>query len=258
MQRVIVITSGKGGVGKTTVCASIGKALSKLGKKVLLVEGDIGLNNLDVVLQVEDKIIYDASDVVRGKASAIQAVIEVDKNLFLFPSTNISDGLITTENFVKIIEELKTEFNYVIIESPAGIESNFYRAIASAEESLLVVTPHLSSVRDGAKTIRMLNDEGITKVGLIVNRVRGEFVIDKSTLSPDEIAEITGIPLYGVIPEDDSINKNGMVHFEDKRNGAGFSYRLIAEYIDGKDKKIYNCENGHNGLISRVKRWLAK
>lgn len=256
MQRVIVVTSGKGGVGKTTVTANLGLALASRGKRVVVVEGDIGLNNLDVVLGAENKIVYDAGEVALGKATVMQALVRINDRLSLFPATTGATNLVTTEIFQSIIGELKQSFEYVLIDSPAGIEDNFHRAAMGANEAILVTTPHVPSVRDGYKTVQVLSSFGINDVGLIVNRVRGEYVSDKTMLSPEEISKAVQLPLYGILPEDDYVNLYGIADVCDKRSPVGYSYSLIAAYVDGADKKIYDCVSSYGKFFSRFKRWL--
>lgn len=256
MQRVIVITSGKGGVGKTTFTANVGLALAARGKRVVVVEGDIGLNNLDVVLGAENKILYDAGEVALGKATVMQALVRINDKLSLFPATTGAANLVTVDVFLSIISELKQSFEYVLIDSPAGIEENFHRAAMGASEAILVTTPHVPAVRDGYKTVKMLSSYGITDVKLVVNRVRGEYVSDKAMLSPDEIAKAMQLPLCGVLPEDDYVNLYGIADVGDKRSPVGYSYGLIGAYLDGADKKIYDCVSKYGTLASRFRRWL--
>ena len=256
MKKVIVITSGKGGVGKTTVSANLGRALGSNGKRTVLVEGDVGLNNLDVVLGVEDKIVFDAGEVVLKKATVEQALVAVEKNLYLFPSTLGASNLITIEAFKGIIGELKKSFDCILIDSPAGIEENFFRAISSAEQAIVVVTPHITSVRDGAKTVKTLKNEGIDDVKLIVNRVKGELVFNKTMLSPEEIAQVIKVPLCGVLPEDDFVNSEGLVDVENRITDIGYSFKLISDYLCGVDNKIYNCTVSCQNFKNRLKRWL--
>lgn len=256
MTRVIVITSGKGGVGKTTVTANLANALSAKGKKVVTVEGDIGLNNLDVVFGVEDKIVYDAGEVAMGKATVMQALVPINERLSLFPATTGALNVVTADIFVDIINELKACFDYVLIDSPAGIEDNFHRAAMGAKEAIIVTTPHIAAVRDGYKTVKVLASYGITQVGLVVNRVRGEYVADKMMLSPDEVASVMQLPLYGILPEDDFVNLYGIADADTRRSGVGYAYGLLASYVDGTDKKIYDCVSQYGGVMGKLRRWL--
>ncbi len=257
MSRAIIVTSGKGGVGKTTVTANLGRSLSFRGKRTVLVEGDIGLNNLDVIMNVEDKVIYDAAEVAMGKATVSQCLIKVNDKLCVFPATTCAGNLVTPDIFAEIIRELKTEFDYVLIDSPAGIEENFHRAAIGADEGIIVTTPHIPSVRDGYKTVKALYSYGIRNIGLIVNRVRGEYVSDKTMLSPKEISTVMQIPLIGILPEDDFVNLYGLADVGNKHSPIGYSYSLIASFVEGTDKKLYDCVSAYNGALNKFKRWLG-
>ena len=255
MSRVIIVTSGKGGVGKTTVTANLGLSLASRGQRVVVVEGDIGLNNLDVVLRSEEKIIYDAGEVALGKATVSQALVRLQENFFLFPATTGAGNLVTTEAFCMIVQELKRSFDYVLIDSPAGLEDNFHRAAAGAEEAILVTTPHVSAVRDAYKTAKALSLYGVHDTYLILNRVRGELVADGTTLSPKEIAATMGLPLCGVLPEDDAINVFGIVDATDKKSAIAYSHGLIAAFLEGEERKIYDCAAGYGGVIGLACRF---
>lgn len=257
MTRVITITSGKGGVGKTTVTANLGRALAALNKKVVVVEGDIGLNNLDVCLGAEEKIVFDAGEVALGKATVAQAVVPLGENLSFFPATTSASNLITTDVFLGIVRELKNSFDYVLIDSPAGLEENFHRSSVGATEGILVVTPHISSVRDGSKTVKALASYGIHNVGLVVNRVRGEFVEDKTSLSPEEIAKSLHLPILGVLPEDDYLNLYGLADVESRRSDTTYSYSLIAENLEKGSHKIFDYRAKYKGFGNKMKRWLG-
>lgn len=248
MSRKIIITGGKGGVGKTTVTANLGRALARQNERTVVLDGDIGLNNLDVVLDAEDLILYDIGDVAKGKATIEQALIKIEQNLYLLPSITACSAFVTEEIFIDVCYELAERFDFVLIDSPAGVEDSFLRAAGGAEESIIVSTPHLASVRDGYKTARILSDLGFERQGLIINRIRGDFVADKVMLDASEIAGAVKLPLYGVIPEDDRINIKNLTDFDDKRSASAYSYTLIADYISDKDKKIYDYMAPYKGI----------
>lgn len=256
MGKSIVITSGKGGVGKTTVTANLGIALSFRGKKVVLIEGDIGLNNLDVVMRIEDKIIYDIGDVIRGKARVMQSLVEITDTLFVLPATTTTTKVIDTPHFLDIVNSLKGNFDYVLIDSPAGIEENFHRAISGAEEAIIVTTPHISSIRDGYKTSKLIESYGIRNVGLVINRMRGEYVVENIMIDAPEIAKNMKLPLYAVLPEDDYVNLYGLIDITDKKSNLTYSYNLLAEYLDGDSKKVYNCSAPYNTFLQKLKRMI--
>ncbi len=254
MKKTIVITSGKGGVGKTTFCSNIALALASKGAKVVLVEGDIGLNNLDVVLGVENQSVYDCGDVITGKVSLPQALIKVSDNIFLLTANAVQSIEIQTEDFVKIIHQLEKVFDYVLIDSPAGLENSFHRACSGAKEAIIVTTPHISSVRDANRTIKVLAGYNLNIISLVVNRVRGDFVTKNTSVSPSEISNILQLPLIGVVPEDDDINRYGIADTED--SSAEFSYYLIASYLMGEDKKIFDCTSKQKKLYKKIfRRW---
>ncbi len=250
------MTSGKGGVGKTTCCASIGKALAARGRKTILIEGDVGLNNLDVVLGVEDDVLYDVGEVAAGKISLSECVMKVDDNLFLLPASTPSTTLLTAGFFRETTLKLDEEFRYILIDSPAGLEEGFHRSVACAKEAILVTTPHVTSIRDAFKTSRVLEGYGMEKIGLIVNRVRGNLVLKKETLSPEEIAKTLSLPLCGVVPEDDETNLGLPVDPESK-DGSGLSFSLIASYIEGESRRVFDCTAEYKGFRNRLRRWLA-
>ena len=250
-----MITSGKGGVGKTTCCANIGRALSERGKKTLLIEGDIGLNNLDAVLRVEDGILYDIGEYAAGKATLRQCLMQVGENLWLLPATAAS-SVLTAAFFAETVGKLKSEFDFVLIDSPAGLEEGFYRAAHCAQEAIIVTTPHVTGIRDGYKTARVLESYGIKKIGLIVNRVRGEWVLKKETVSPEDAAEVMNVPLIGTVPEDDDLNLFGLVGLRDGKEVTA-AVKLIAAYVCGEGKKIYDCTARWRGIKNRIRRWLG-
>ena len=191
MGRKIVVTSGKGGVGKTTLTASLGIAIAETGKKVVLVDADIGLNNLDVVLAVENKVVYDVLDVISGKCRLKQALIQDVDNptLYVLPSAKIQDSpLITACSFRNVVDALALNFDFVIIDCPAGIDNGFHRAVSAATEAIVVTTPHISAVRDADKVLSILSGYCLMSVGLVVNRVRGDMVSKGEMMSAGDSA----------------------------------------------------------------------
>lgn len=208
MSRKIVITSGKGGVGKTTCCACLGLHLALLGTRVVMLDVDIGLNNLDVVAGLEKKVMYDIVDIVDGKCRTRQALVAHDKVplLYFLPSAHsLNVGRVTGENIKEIINELSFSFDYILIDCPAGIGAEFYRAIYLASEAIVVTTPNITAIRDANKTINLIAGCGITEMNLIVNRVRSDMISRKLMISPTDIAQSLDISLLGIIPESDDI-----------------------------------------------------
>ena len=210
MSEVIVITSGKGGVGKTTTTANVGTGLAKEGKKVVLIDTDIGLRNLDVVMGLENRIVYNLVDVVEGNCRIKQAMIKDKKypNLFLLPSAQTRDKTsVTPEQMSKLVEELKSEFDYIILDCPAGIEQGFKNAIAAADRALIVTTPEVSAIRDADRIIGLLEANDIHKIDLVINRIRMDIVISTNQ----------GEPLVG------------------SNTPAGKAYQNICNRVMGKD-----------------------
>ena len=203
MSEVIVITSGKGGVGKTTTTANVGTGLAKEGKKVVLIDTDIGLRNLDVVMGLENRIVYNLVDVIEGNCRIKQALIK-DKRyptLYLLPSAQTRDKTaVTPEQMEKLTNELKEEFDYILLDCPAGIEQGFKNAIAGADRAIVVTTPEVSAVRDADRIIGLLEANEIGKTELVVNRLRADMVKRGDMMSSDDVVEILAVDLLGVVP----------------------------------------------------------
>ena len=208
MGEVIVITSGKGGVGKTTTTANIGIGLSSAGKKVLVIDTDLGLRNLDVVLGLENRIVYNLVDVIESKCRLKQAVIKDTRfeNLYLLPSAQTKDKTsVSPEQMKKLIDELKDDYDFILLDCPAGIEQGFKNAIAGAQRSIVVTTPEVSSIRDADRIIGLLEASGIRKNELLINRLRVDMVRRGDMMSVEDVTEILAIDLLGVIPDDESV-----------------------------------------------------
>ncbi len=224
-------------------------------KKTLLIEGDIGLNNLDVALCVEDGILYDISEYAAGKATLRECLLGVGENLWLLPAT-ASTSALTAAFFADTVNKIKSEFEYVLIDSPAGLEEGFHRAVSCAQEALIVTTPHVTCLRDGYKTARVLDGYGVKKIGLIVNRVREDWVAKKEIISPKQASEIVGAPLFGTIPEDDEINLGELVRLSGGQTSS-HGFRHLAAFLDGEEKKAYDCTEKGNGLRLKLMRWFG-
>ena len=208
MSEVIVITSGKGGVGKTTTSANVGTGLAKLGHSVVLIYTDIGLRNLDVVMGLENRIVYNLVDVVEGNCRLKQALIKDKRynNLFLLPSAQTRDKTsVTPEQMKKLTDELKDEFEYIILDCPAGIEQGFKNAIAGADRALVVTTPEVAAIRDADRIIGLLEANNVKRTDLIVNRLRMDMVKRGDMMSTDDVVDILAINLIGVVPDDENI-----------------------------------------------------
>ena len=208
MSEVIVVTSGKGGVGKTTTSANVGTGLAAMGKKVILIDTDIGLRNLDVVMGLENRIVYNLVDVVEGNCRIKQAIIR-DKRyptLFLLPSAQTRDkSAVNPSQMVRMISHLKDQFDYIILDCPAGIEQGFQNAIAGADRALVITTPEVSAIRDADRIIGLLEANDIRNADLIVNRIRMDMVESGNMMSMDDVVEILAIDLLGAVPDDESV-----------------------------------------------------
>lgn len=258
MGKVIVITSGKGGVGKTTTTANVGTALAMLGKKVVLVDTDIGLRNLDVVMGLENRIVYDLVDAVRGNCRLKQALIKDKRleNLYLLPAAQTKDKTaVNSEQMTELCGKLKEEFDFVIIDCPAGIEHGFKNAIAGAEQAVVVTTPEVSAVRDADRIIGLLEAAEITAPRLIVNRIRTNMVKNGDMMSVDDILDILAVELLGVVPDDDAIvistNKGEPTVF-DQKSRPGLAFRNIARRLDGEEVPLMNLEEKQS-FFSKLK-----
>jgi len=260
MARKIVFTSGKGGVGKTTVCASIGISLASLGFRVAILDVDIGLNNLDVVMGIENRAIFDLNDVISGRCRAKQAFIEDRKfpNLFVMPSARSNPAIITADNIKNLVNLLNSSFDYILLDCPAGVGDGFHRAVYSASEAIVVVTPHLSSLRDANKVLNLLNEYNLQAKGLVINRMRGDMILSGEMLSVEEIVHAMKIPLLGVIPEDDGVSSSCSVgSFLDSKESAR-SFSLLCENIHNGTKKIFDCTYKYRGVMGYIKRNIKR
>ncbi len=249
MSEVIVITSGKGGVGKTTSSANLGTGLAMLGHKVVLIDADIGLRNLDVVLGLENRIVYDIVDVVDGNCRVKQALIKDKKyeSLFLLPAAQTKDkDSVSPQQMIDLCETLKEDFDYILIDCPAGIEQGFKNAIAAASKAIVITTPEISAVRDADRVIGLLHSIGIKNPLLVLNRVRIDMVKKGDMMSLDDVAEILAIDILGVVPEDESIvisTNKGEPAVLDNKSEAGQAFRNISKRIAGEKVELIDLNN---------------
>lgn len=264
MGESIVITSGKGGVGKTTTTANIGTALASLGKKVVVVDGDTGLRNLDVLMGLENRIVYTIIDVIEERCRLKQALIKDKRfsNLFLLPTAQTKDkNDISSEDMLTLISELKKEFDYVIIDCPAGIEQGFENAIIGADRAIVVVNPEITSVRDADRVIGKLDAKGIEDHRLIVNRLNYEMVQSGDMLGIDDIVEVLSIKLVGVVPDDKHItvstNKGEPIVLDDKAL-SGQAFKNIANRILGEEVPFLDLNDNPGGIFNSLKKFFKK
>ena len=246
--RVIVITSGKGGVGKTTTTANIGAALADKGHKVLLIDTDIGLRNLDVVMGLENRIVYDLIDVIEGRCRVSQALIKDKRcqNLVLLPAAQIRDkNDVNTDQMKELIFSLKESFDYILIDCPAGIEQGFKNAIVAADEAIVVTTPEVSATRDADRIIGLLEAAGIKNPRIVVNRLRIDMVKEKNMLSVEDILDILAVKLLGVVPDDENVvistNKGEPLVYKGDSLAAK-AFKNIASRIEGVEVPLLDLD----------------
>lgn len=262
MGESIVITSGKGGVGKTTTSANIGTALALHGKKVCMVDTDIGLRNLDVVMGLENRIIYNLIDVAEGRCRLAQALVK-DKRfdeLYMLPAAQTQDkSAISPEAVRAIILELKRDFEYVIIDCPAGIEQGFKNAVAGADKAIVVTTPENAAVRDADRIIGLLENEKIFSPKLVINRIRASMVKKGEMLSIDEITSVLAIDLLGIVPDDEYVIKAanmGEPTVMNPNSPAAIAYRNIARRILGDTVPLMLLDE-KSGMMSKFKKFIG-
>ncbi len=257
MSEVIVITSGKGGVGKTTATANIGTGLAMLGKKVVLLDGDIGLRNLDVVMGLENRIVYNLVDVIEENCRLKQALIRDKKNpgLYLLPAAQTKDkDAVTPEQMKDLTNMLREEFDYVIVDCPAGIEQGFKNAIAGADRAIVVTTPEVSAVRDADRIIGLLEANDLRHPKLIVNRIRKDMVKRGDMMSSDDVLDILAVDLIGIIPDDEKIvisTNNGEPLVANQAVPTGKYFMDICKRITGEDVPFEDANN--NNFLVKLK-----
>lgn len=262
MGEVIVITSGKGGVGKTTTTANIGAGLSRFDKKVVVIDTDLGLRNLDVVMGLENLIVYNLVDVIEGNCRLKQALIRDKRydNLYLLPSAQTKDKTaISPGQMKKLTSELKEEFDYILLDCPAGIEQGFQNAVAGADRAIIVTTPEVSAIRDADRIIGLLENNQMKQLDLIINRIRMDMVKRGDMMSVDDVTEILAIPLIGAIPDDEQVvigtNQGEPVIGLDSK--AGMAYMNICKRIMGVEVPFVDLNSG-DGFLSKLSHLFRK
>jgi septum site-determining protein MinD len=257
MGRVITITSGKGGVGKTTTTANLGTALAMRGGRVAVLDADIGLRNLDVVMGLENRIVYDLVDVVEGRARLRQALIK-DKRLpelCLLPAAQTRDkDAVSPEQMVELTNQLRSEFDFILVDSPAGIEGGFRNAIAGADEVIIVTTPEVSAVRDADRIVGLVEASEKGPPSLIVNRIKPRLVSRGEMLSVDDVLELLAITLIGIVPDDESIvtsTNRGEAAVYDQQSEAGRAFLHIARRLNGEEVPFPALQE-NQGVLERL------
>ncbi|MDK2821008.1 MAG: septum site-determining protein MinD [Clostridia bacterium] len=262
MGEVIVITSGKGGVGKTTTTANLGAVLADMGKKVVLVDTDIGLRNLDVVMGLENRIVYDLIDVVEGRCRLKQALIKDKRfdNLYLLPANQTRDKTaVSRQQMIDLTSQLKEEYEFVLIDCPAGIEMGFKNAIAGAEKALVVTTPEVAAVRDADRIIGLLEAAEMEAPRLIINRLRPDMVRKGNMMNIDDMMEILAIDLIGVVPEDEYIvisTNRGEPAVLNKNSRAGKAYCNISRRLLGEEIPFLNWDQ-ENSFMAKLRKLIG-
>jgi septum site-determining protein MinD len=265
MGKVITITSGKGGVGKSTTTANIATALAKNGKKVIAIDFDIGLRNLDMILGLENRIVYDVVDVMEKRCNLAQAIIKDKRtnNLHFLPASQTKDKTVLDKDKVEnLINELKKDFDYILIDSPAGIESGFEHSIYLADMALVVTTPEISSVRDADRVIGIIDAKSKkAKLGeevekkIIINRIKPELVEKGEMLSTEDVLHILALDLIGIVPDDEEIVRStniGEPIALNENSLVGEAYRRIAKRIENEEIEFLDL-NRKKGIFSKLK-----
>ena len=260
--KVYVITSGKGGVGKTTTTANLGTALALRGNRVVVIDTDIGLRNLDMVMGLENRVVYDLVQVVEGVCELQQAMIRdrTTKGLYLIPAAQTRDkNAVTGDQLRDICQELLADFEYILIDSPAGIEQGFKNAVQCADYAIVVATPEVSSIRDADRVIGLIEATGLPTPQLILNRVRSDMVRNGSMMSTEDILSLLSTELLGLVPEDQGIivsTNRGVPAVHDPKSLAGRAFRTLAARLDGEDLPLFDVNGNGGGLFHRLGKRL--
>jgi septum site-determining protein MinD len=259
--QIVTVTSGKGGVGKTTATANLGAALAELGQRVVCLDADIGLRNLDVVMGLENRIVYDFVDVVEGRCKLRQALIRDKRsdNLFLIPAAQTRDKTaVSPQDMVRLSEELRKEFDWILIGSPAGIERGFRNAIAPADIVVIVTNPEVSAVRDADRIIGLIEAEEKGPAKLILNRVKPEMVRRGDMLGTDDILDVLAIQLIGIVPEDEQVTvatNQGIPVVLDSGSRAGKAFKNVARRLMGEEVPFESLD-GRDGFFGKITRLM--
>jgi septum site-determining protein MinD len=262
MAECIVVTSGKGGVGKTTTVANLGAGLALAGRSVVVVDADIGLRNLDVVLGLENRIVFDLVQVIEGECRLKQALIRdkrIDR-LYLLPAAQTRDkSAVRPDDMRRLVAELREDHDYILIDCPAGIEQGFRNSIAAADRALIVTTPEMSAIRDADRIVGLLDAHDLPGPDLLINRYRPEMISRGDMMNKDDILEILAIHLIGIVPDHQDVivsSNRGVPVVFDERSVVGQAFRRITDRIQGFDVPFPNLESDP-GIWATVRRWMG-
>ncbi|MEN9204049.1 MAG: septum site-determining protein MinD [Thermostichus sp. DG_1_6_bins_120] len=263
MSRIIVITSGKGGVGKTTITANLGTALAQLGRSVVVVDADFGLRNLDLLLGLENRVVYTALEVIAGECRLEQALVKDKRtsNLALLPAAQTRNKTaVKPEQMRQLVSQLSDNHDYVLIDSPAGIEQGFRNAIAGATEAIIITTPELAAVRDADRVVGLLEAAEVRPTRLIINRLRPDMVSANQMMSVEDVVEVLAIPLVGIVPEDREVivstNKGEPLVLSSHPPLAAQALQRIARRLEGETVDFPNVASLGESFWERAKRFL--
>ncbi len=254
MARKIVVTSGKGGVGKTTVCVQLAAQLAKKGQRVVLLDGDFGLNNVDVCAGVEEFVTYDVIDVIEGKCRAKQALVKHPRyaNLYILTSSRSAPERYVSPQAIKLVlDGLSPLFDFILVDCPAGIDEGFHRAVATADEAIVVTTPQITALRDADRVITLLKSYQLNSLTLLLNRVRGDLLMSGECLSPKEIADLLKTPILGILPEEYSIYEGDLGELHP-------SVRLLAANLLTGKRRLYDATGKYGGFFGGLRRVLKR
>jgi septum site-determining protein MinD len=264
MSRIIVVTSGKGGVGKTTVTANLGMTLARLGSTVALVDADFGLRNLDLLLGLENRVVYTAVEVISGECRLEQALVKDKRQpgLVLLPATqNRKAEAINPNHMKQLVGALAQMYEFVLIDCPAGIEMGFKNAIAAAQEALIVTTPEIAAVRDADRVVGLLEANNIKRIHLIVNRLRPAMVQANDMMSVEDVQEILAIPLIGVVPDDErvivSTNRGEPLALAENLSIPAVAINHIARRLKGERVEFMDLDGGKENFLSRIRKLFS-
>lgn len=264
MSRIIVITSGKGGVGKTTCTANLGMALAQQGRRVVVIDADFGLRNLDLLLGLENRIVYTAMEVLAGECRLEQAIVRDKRQprLSLLPAAqNRMKEVVTPQQMQELVNMLTPKYDYILIDSPAGIEQGFQNAIAPAQEAIIVTTPEISAVRDADRVIGLLEAHNVKSIHLIVNRIRPQMVQADEMMSVQDVEEILAIPLMGIIPDDEKVivstNRGEPLVLAENLSLAGSEFTNIARRLHGEKVDFIDLTPPDENFFTWLRKLLS-